>query len=62
MLTYTGVGTPSEVADYLERFRAKVDADELITVHYASTAGARVRSVELLAGAVDVTGAAAPSA
>jgi luciferase family oxidoreductase group 1 len=57
MLTYTGVGTPAEVAAYLQSFRDKVDADELITVHYASNAAKRVRSVELLAGAMDVTGA-----
>jgi luciferase family oxidoreductase group 1 len=62
MLTYTGAGTPDQVATYLQGFREKVDADELITVHYAANAAARVRSVELLAGAMDVTGERTPAA
>jgi luciferase family oxidoreductase group 1 len=59
MLTYTAAGTPDEVVAYLEDFRQRTGADELMTVHYANTAAARVRSVELLAGAVDPAGTAA---
>ncbi len=58
MLTYTASGTAEQAAAYLEDFREKTGADELMTVHYASTAAARVRSVELLAGAVDPAGTA----
>jgi len=50
MLTYTAIGTPDQAAAYLYRFQQQTGADELITVHYADTADARVRSVELLAG------------
>ena len=53
MLTYTGVGTAEEAAAYLDGFQEKTGADELITVHYAGSVAERVRSVELLAGAVD---------
>jgi luciferase family oxidoreductase group 1 len=56
MLTYTATGTPEDVAAYLEDFRDRTGADELMTVHYASTAANRVRSVELLAGTVDPAG------
>jgi luciferase family oxidoreductase group 1 len=49
MLTYSAVGTPAEVRQYLESFSKHADADELITVHHAATAAARLRSVELLA-------------
>jgi luciferase family oxidoreductase group 1 len=52
MLTYTAAGAPDEVAAYLDDFRRQTGADELMTVHYANTAAARVRSVELLASAV----------
>ncbi len=53
MLTYTGVGTADQVAAYLDAFQEKTGADELITVHYAASVAERVRSVELLAEAVD---------
>ena len=59
MLTYTATGTPDEVAAYLEDFRSRTGADELMTVHYASTAARRLRSVELLAEAVDPAGVGA---
>jgi luciferase family oxidoreductase group 1 len=59
MLTYTAAGTAEEAAAYLDDFRERTGADELITVHYGSTAANRVRSVELLAGAVDPAGTAA---
>ncbi len=56
MLTYTAVGTPSVVAAYLEGFRELSSADELIVVHYANSVTDRLRSVELLAEAVDSKG------
>ncbi|HYC81106.1 MAG TPA: LLM class flavin-dependent oxidoreductase, partial [Solirubrobacterales bacterium] len=59
MLTYTASGTAEAAAAYLDDFRQRTGADELITVHYANTAAGRVRSVELLAGAVDPAGTAA---
>jgi len=59
MLTYTAVGTAEEAADYLSRFQEKTGADELITVHYGADVANRLRSVELLAGAVDLAPSAA---
>ena len=56
MLTYTAVGSPADAAAYLDNFQQKTGADELITVHYASSVADRVRSVELLAGAADPAG------
>ncbi|WP_254185448.1 hypothetical protein [Nocardioides panacis] len=52
MLTYAAVGTAREVADYLEAFRIKADADELITAHQAPTQEGRLRSVTLTAEAM----------
>lgn len=52
MLTYRAVGTPSAVVTYLDDFQRRTGADELITVHHASTVASRLRSVELLADAV----------
>jgi luciferase family oxidoreductase group 1 len=49
MLTYSAVGTPREAADYLDDFRRKTGADELIVVHQAPGIEERLRSVELLA-------------
>ena len=37
MLTYTAAGTPPEVGDYLDEFLRLTGADELITVHQATT-------------------------
>ena len=53
MLTYTAVGTPDEVGDYLDDFRQLADADELIVAHQSPTVEGRLRSVELLAEAVE---------
>jgi putative transposase len=58
MLTHTAVGSAEEVAAYLDRFQQLTAADELITVHYAGSVANRVRSVELLATAVDPAGSA----
>jgi luciferase family oxidoreductase group 1 len=57
MLTYTAVGTPSEVGVYLDDFARLTGADELITVHQVPTAEGRLRSVTLLAEAVDAVSA-----
>ena len=53
MLTHTAAGTPSEVSDYLDGFLRLTDADELITVHPAPDADDRLRSLTLLAGAME---------
>jgi alkanesulfonate monooxygenase SsuD/methylene tetrahydromethanopterin reductase-like flavin-dependent oxidoreductase (luciferase family) len=52
MLTYSAVGTPREVSDYLDGFQRKTGADELIVVHQAPGTEDRLRSVTLLAEAV----------
>jgi luciferase family oxidoreductase group 1 len=52
MLTYTAAGPPADVAGYLDEFLELTGADELITVHQAPTIEGRLRSVTLLAEAV----------
>jgi luciferase family oxidoreductase group 1 len=52
MLTYTAAGTPREVSDYLDDFLRLTAADELITIHQAPRMEGRLRSVTLLAEAV----------
>jgi luciferase family oxidoreductase group 1 len=54
MLTYSAVGTPREVGDYLDGFLGKTGADELIVVHQAPAIEDRLRSVTLLAEAMRV--------
>jgi luciferase family oxidoreductase group 1 len=51
MLVYNAVGTADTVVSYLRDFQRQTGADELITVHHASTVAGRLRSVELLAEA-----------
>ena len=53
MLTHTAVGTRADVGEYLDRFRKLADADELIVAHQAPTVEARLRSVTLLAEAME---------
>ncbi|GGO75677.1 putative luciferase-like protein [Nocardioides deserti] len=53
MLTYSAVGAPGEVGDYLRAFAERVGADELITAHQAPTTEARLRSVTLAAEAME---------
>ena len=53
MMTYSAVGTPAEVRDYLDRFVRHADADELIVAHSSPTTDDRLRSVTLLAEAMD---------
>ncbi len=57
MLTYCAVGTPPTVAAYIDEFQRATGADELIVVHQADSVATRLRSVELLASAVDPRGA-----
>jgi len=52
MLTYSAIGTPTEVREAVERFAKHADADELIVAHQSPTPAARLRSVELLAEAM----------
>jgi luciferase family oxidoreductase group 1 len=58
MLAYTATGLPDEVANYLQQFATDTGADELMTVHYSDTVAHRLRSVELLAEALDPAGVA----
>ncbi len=53
MLTYAAIGTPAQVREYLDRFVPLADADELMVAHHASTTQARLRSVTLLAEAME---------
>ena len=55
MMAYTAVGTPEAVKDYLEGFARSAHADELITVHNASTAAERLASVRLTGQAMGLT-------
>ena len=56
MLACTAVGTADEVRSYLEGFAADTGADELIAAHYSDSVPNRLRSVELTADALDLTG------
>jgi luciferase family oxidoreductase group 1 len=51
MMKHSAVGTPAAVVEYLAGFARHADADELIVVHASPAVEARLRSVELLAGA-----------
>ncbi len=53
MLTYSAVGTAREVGDYLDEFVRATGADELITVHQVPSSEGRLRSVRLLAQALE---------
>ena len=52
MFTYAAVGTPREVSDYLDGFVRRADADELIVAHSSPMTEDRLRSLTLLADAV----------
>lgn len=54
MMTYVAVGVPQVVKAYLDGFAAHARADELMVVHQADSVEARLRSVQLLAEAVDL--------
>ncbi|MEE9097823.1 LLM class flavin-dependent oxidoreductase [Pseudarthrobacter phenanthrenivorans] len=51
MMTYSAVGTPDAVIEYLDSFGKHADADELIVAHQSPGTRERLRSVELLAEA-----------
>jgi luciferase family oxidoreductase group 1 len=53
MMHYSAVGTPDRVAVYLDEFARIAGADELITAHASPTIDQRLRSVDLLADAMD---------
>jgi luciferase family oxidoreductase group 1 len=55
MMRYSAVGTPVRVREGLEEFRSHADADELIVVHSSPTLEGRLRSVELLAEAWELS-------
>jgi alkanesulfonate monooxygenase SsuD/methylene tetrahydromethanopterin reductase-like flavin-dependent oxidoreductase (luciferase family) len=59
MLTFTAIGTATEVRTYLDGFAERTGADELITAHYAPGIEARLRSVEIAADAMDIATAQA---
>ncbi len=52
MLTYSAVGTPAQVSDYLDGFVRHTEADEVIVAHQAPSIEGRLRSVTLLAEAM----------
>lgn len=54
MMRYAAVGVPEVVKQQIDAFAAHADADELIVVHPSSTIERRLRSVELLAEAVEL--------
>ena len=52
MLTYSAVGTRAQVSDYLDGFIRRTEADEVIVAHQAPVIEDRLRSVTLLAEAM----------
>jgi luciferase family oxidoreductase group 1 len=56
--TYSAVGNPAEVGEYVRRFAKQAQADELIAAHLLVPIEARLRSVELLAESVGQSRAA----
>jgi luciferase family oxidoreductase group 1 len=57
MVTYSAVGTPTEVRDYLRQFAQHAEADELIIAHQSTSTASRLRSVELTADAMSTVNA-----
>jgi luciferase family oxidoreductase group 1 len=53
MMHYSAVGTPDRVTAYLDEFAERAGVDELITAHASPTIEQRLRSVDLLADAID---------
>jgi luciferase family oxidoreductase group 1 len=56
--TYSAVGNPAEVGEYVHRFAEQAQADEVIAAHQVVPIEARLRSVELLAESVGQSRAA----
>jgi luciferase family oxidoreductase group 1 len=57
MLTHTALGTPAEVREQITAFRRLADADELIVAHQSPSPEGRLRSVTLLAEAMETVSA-----
>ncbi len=57
MLTYAAVGTPAEAVDAMAAFAARAEADEVIVALQSPSHEGRVRSLELLASAMEAAGA-----
>lgn len=53
MMHYSAVGAPERVRAYLTEFAERAGVDELITAHASPTIEERLRSVDLLADAMD---------
>ncbi len=53
MMHYSAVGTATEVGTYLRQFATEVGVDEVITAHASPTIDERLRSVDLVADALD---------
>ena len=53
MMHYSAVGTPDVVASYVCQFAEHAGVDEVITAHSSPTIDQRLRSVDLLADALD---------
>ena len=53
MMHYSAVGTPSETAEYVRQFAHHAQVDEVITAHASPTIEQRLRSLDLLADAMD---------
>jgi luciferase family oxidoreductase group 1 len=53
MMHYSAVGSPDRVKAYVDEFAERAGADELITAHASPTIEQRLRSVDLLADAMD---------
>ncbi|CAB5041124.1 MAG: hypothetical protein F2923_06455 [Actinobacteria bacterium] len=54
MFTYTALGTVDQVRAFVDDFQQHTGADELMTVHQAVSTQFRLRSVELLAKAMEL--------
>ena len=54
MFTYTAMGTTDQVRAFVDDFQQHTGADELMTVHQAVSTQFRLRSVELLAKAMEL--------
>jgi len=55
MTHYSAVGTPDVVRDYLRDFAVEADADELMVVHSSPSVEQRLRSIDLLADAWELS-------
>ena len=62
MTHYSAVGTPEIVRDYLDAFAKEADADELMVVHSSPSVEQRLRSIDLLADAWQLSSQPAPTA